>query len=144
MSNFGRSMRRRAFTLVELIVVIAIISILATLVIVRYAGKTDQAKVAAAKAQLSQLDGACIEFQAHCNRLPNSLRELIEKPGDCPNWQDGGYLKGSTVPKDPWDNEYVFRNDDGKIEIVSYGSDGKQGGTGPATDLSSLGTSGNE
>ena len=90
------------------------------------------------------LDGACIEFQAHCNRLPNSLRELVEKPGDCSNWQDGGYLKGTTVPKDPWGHEYVFRNDDGKIEIVSYGSDGKQGGTGPATDLSSLSTGGNE
>lgn len=128
-----------AFTLVELIVVIAIIGVLATMVIVRYAGKTDQAKAAAAKAQLSQLEGAAIEFQAHCNRYPHSLDELVNKPSDCPGWQAGGYLRSNVVPKDPWGHEYVFNTSGGKLEIICTGADGKEGGAGPDSDISSLG-----
>lgn len=141
MNSLRRQFRPcRAFTLVELIVVIAIIGVLASVVIVRYAGKTDQAKVAAAKAQLSQIEGAVIEFQANCNRMPTSLDELVNKPGDCPNWQDGGYLKGKKVPKDPWGHDYTFKADGRNIEIVSLGADGKEGGTGVDADLSSSGS----
>lgn len=125
------------FTLVELIVVIAIIGILSTLIIVKYAGKTDQARVAAAKAQISQIECAVIEFQANGNRLPRSLDELVNKPGDCPNWPDGGYLKGSKAPMDPWDHPYVFHSRSGSFEVVSLGADGKEGGSGVDRDLSS-------
>ena len=129
---------KQGFTLVELIVVIAIIAILATIVITRYAGKTDQAKAAAAKAQLAQLEGAIIEFQAHCNRLPQSLDELVNKPGDCPNWQEGGYLRGTKAPKDPWGHDYIFKLQNRKFEIISLGADGKEGGSGLDADISSL------
>lgn len=128
---------KKGFTLVELIVVIAIIGVLASVVIIRYAGKTDQAKVAAAKSQLSQLEGAIIEFQANCSRLPHSLDELVNKPGDCPSWQDGGYLKNKRLMKDPWGHDYVFKTDGSSFEIISLGADGKQGGTGVDADLSS-------
>ena len=128
---------RKGFTLVELIVVIAIIGLLASIIVVKYSGKTDQAKVAAAKSQLSQLEGAIIEFQAHCSRLPNSLDELVNKPGDCPNWAEGGYLKGKKVMKDPWGHEYVFKAESGNFEIISLGADGKQGGSGVDADISS-------
>jgi len=127
----------RGFTLVELMIVVAIIGVLATMVISRYAGKTDQAKVAAAKAHIQQLETAILEFQAHCGRVPNSLEELVNKPGDCPNWQDGGYLKGSKVPKDPWSHEYAYRAEGSKYEIISLAADGKQGGSGVDADLSS-------
>jgi len=130
---------RRGFTLVELIVVIAIIGVLASVVIVRYAGKTDQAKVAAAKAQLSQIEGAVIEFQANCNRLPTTLDELVNKPGDCPGWQEGGYLKGKKVPKDPWGHDFSYKGEGRNIEVICLGADGKEGGTGVDTDLSSSG-----
>jgi len=130
---------QRAFTLVELIVVIAIIGVLASLVIVKYAGKTDQAKAAAAKAQISQLEGAIIEFQAHCNRLPRTLDELVTKPGECANWQEGGYLKSKKLIKDPWDHEYVYKSEGSNYEIICLGADGKQGGTGVDTDISSDG-----
>lgn len=128
---------RGGFSLVELIVVIAIIGILATVVIVRFAGKTDQARVAAAKSQIAQLEGAVVEFEAHCGRMPRSLDELVNKPSDAPHWQEGGYLKNKRVSKDPWQNEYVYRTEGSSFEIVCLGSDGKEGGTGYAKDISS-------
>lgn len=128
---------RRGFTLVELMIVVAIIGVLATLVITRYAGKTDQAKVAVAKAHIKSLDAEIISFQAHCGRIPNSLEELVNKPGDCPNWQDGGYLKGGRVPKDPWGHEYVYRSEGSKYEIICLAADGRQGGSGVDADISS-------
>jgi len=136
----NRNVRRlaRGFTLVELIVVIAIIGVLASIIVVRFAGKTDQAKVAAAKAQLSQIEGAVIEFQANCNRLPHALDELVNHPGDCPGWQEGGYMKGTRVPKDPWGHEFVYHPNSGNdFEIVCLGADGKEGGSGVDRDLSS-------
>ena len=67
----------RAFTLIELLVVIAIIGVLATVYLVNVGGKSDKAKVAAATAQIIQLENANIEFQADHTRLPTSLRELL-------------------------------------------------------------------
>ncbi len=130
---------KAGFTLVEMIVVIAIIGILATLVVVRYSGQTDQAKVAAAKSQLAQIEGAVISFHSHVGRLPKALGELVEKPTGVTNWQEGGYLKGSSVPKDPWGNEYVYKINGRRFEILSLGADGKEGGTGVDTDLSNEG-----
>jgi general secretion pathway protein G len=133
-------MRMKAgFTLIEMIVVIAIIGILATLVVVRYSGQTDQAKVAAAKSQLAQLEGAVITFHSHVGRLPASLAELVEKPSNATHWQEGGYLKGKSVPKDPWGNEYVYKVNGRRFEIISLGADGKEGGSGVDADLSNEG-----
>lgn len=129
----------RGFTLVEMIVVIAIIGILATIVVVRYSGQTDQAKVAAAKSQLAQIESAVISFNAHVGRLPRSLTELVEKPAGVSNWQEGGYLKGKSVPKDPWGNEYLLKVAGRRFEVISLGGDGKEGGMDVDGDLSSEG-----
>ena len=136
--NGSPSSRRHGeggFTLVEMIVVIAIIGVLATVIVVRYAGQTDLAKVAAAKSQISQLESAVISFQAHVGRLPTGLRELIERPSEAGNWREGGYLKGKSVPKDPWGVEYVYTASGRRYEILSYGADGQAGGSGPDSDL---------
>ena len=129
--------RSRGFTLVELMIVVAIIGILATVVIVRYAGKTDQANAAAAKAQIAQLESVIIEFQSVCHRYPQTLEELTQKPSDSPNFPEGGYLKGGKVPNDPWGHPYVYHINGSDFEIVSLGADGKEGGTGVNQDISS-------
>jgi general secretion pathway protein G len=138
-----RPYRRRGFTLVEVIVVIAIIGILATMVIVRYAGKTDQARQAVAKAQISQIESAVIDFQGSCKRLPRSFDELVTQPGDCPDWNPGGYLKGKSVPKDPWGKEYIYRQEGTNFEVICLGADGQEGGSGFNRDISSSNMDGN-
>lgn len=132
----SRIVKRAGFTLVELMIVIAIIGILATVVIVRYSGKTDQANVVAAKAQLTQLEDAVIEFQSVCHRYPQSLEELTQKPSDAPNFPEGGYLKGGRVPNDPWGHPYAYHINGSDFEIISLGADGKEGGTGVNQDIS--------
>jgi general secretion pathway protein G len=130
----------RGFTLVEMIVVIAIIGVLATIVVIKYAGQTDQAKVATAKAHLAQLESAVISFQANTGRIPASLTELIEKPSIAVNWQEGGYLKGKSVPKDPWGHDYVYKTSGRKFEIICLGADGLEGGEGADADISNEGS----
>ncbi|MCZ7646125.1 MAG: type II secretion system major pseudopilin GspG [Planctomycetota bacterium] len=130
--------RCQGFTLVELIVVVAIIGVLSTVVIVRYSGKTDQAKVAAAKAQIAQLEGAVIEFQAHQSRLPESLNELVDRPSGNSDWPEGGFLKGKKVPKDPWGHDYLYRVEGAEFVITCLGADGHEGGAGVARDLTNL------
>jgi general secretion pathway protein G len=127
--------KQGGFTLVEMIVVIAIIGVLATVIVVRYSGQTDQAKVAAAKSQLSQIESAIISFQSQNGRLPQSLSELVERPSNAPNWPDGGYLKTRGVPKDPWGHEYGYRLVGRRFEITCMGADGMDGGSGPDADF---------
>lgn len=132
-----KKIMRSGFTLVELIIVIAIIGVLASIVVVRYAGKTDQAKVAAAKAHIQGLETAILDFQAQNSRLPRTLEELVVKPADCPNWDPNGYLKSSKVPKDPWGHDYLYKLENGNYEIICYGADGQEGGEGVNKDLNS-------
>lgn len=132
--------RAAGFTLLEMIVVVAIIGILATLVVVRYTGKTDEAKVAAAKSQLAQLETAVLSFYSHVGRMPKTLADLIERPSGISTWQEGGYLKGKSVPKDPWGNDYRYSASGRRFEIVCLSADGKEGGTGLDADISNEGT----
>jgi general secretion pathway protein G len=75
-------------------------------------------------------------------RYPSSndgLAALVQRPGNAEEW-NGPYLKGGVVPNDPWGHAYVYRSpvEHAPYEIVSYGSDGQEGGSGTATDISSL------
>lgn len=128
---------RRAFTLVELMVVIVIIGILATLVVVNVAGADDDAKVSAAKVGVSQIGEAVKMFRIRTGALPVSLVELVEGPGSGDSDTTWHPLLDK-VPKDPWDNDYeyeVTNEDIDEFEIVCYGKDGEPGGTEYSKDI---------
>ena len=121
------------FTLIELIVVIAIIGILASFVVPNVLGRTDQAKVAKVKSDFKALDTQCKMFRADHGRYPDSIDELLSPPTD-PNGITIDYL--SSEPLDPWTNEiYFFEMIDGRPVFVSLGEDQTEGGEGYAADI---------
>ena len=137
---------RRGFTLLEILVVVLIISILATIVGVGVAGKTGQAKIAKAHAQITIFQTALDIYRMEQGRLPTQeqgLRALVEKPTAPPvpdKYPSEGYLKSRKLPKDSWGNDYVYIMPGSlgeACEVISYGSDGEPGGTGDAADISS-------
>ena len=127
--------RRRSnaagFTLVELMVVISIIAILATIVGYNVIFAVDDANVGAAKAQIKNLETALIAYKLKYKRFPERLEELMNNQGGI------NFLNGKTMPKDPWDNEYHYSTQGGQYTIVSYGADGSPGGSKYDQDISS-------
>jgi general secretion pathway protein G len=142
----ARSARRlRGFTLIEIMVVITILGVLAALIVPRVVGRTDDARIAAARQDIAQIMGALKLYRLDNGRYPTTeqgLRALIEKPATEPlptNWKQGGYLERSSTPKDPWGRDYQYLNPGlrGEIDVFSFGRDGQSGGEGPDADIGS-------
>jgi len=133
--------RRRGaagFTLVELMVVIAIIAILASIVGYNVLGAMEDGNVAAAKAQIKKFETAIIGYKIKFKKLPPSLDDLIRPPkGD-------SILDGTRIPTDPWGNPYKYTPEGSKFTIVSYGADGAPGGAEYDADISSDNLQGDE
>ena len=132
---------RRAFTLIEMLVVILILSILAALIIPRLVSRTSDAKIAAAKSDIATLTSLLQQYRVDNDKYPTTeegLQALRVQPADAPNWK-GPYLT-KDVPMDPWGNPYVYQSPGPSgqdFEIMSYGSDGAPGGDGDAADITS-------
>jgi general secretion pathway protein G len=136
--NTNRKSRRGGFTLVEMMVVIVIIGILATVVIVNISGKADKARVEATQALLKQLGGQMEMFKLDNNRYPENLMDLYKMPSyvDPKKWPPGGYI--TEPPLDGWGHEFLLRfpgPDNAPFDIVSLGEDNREGGDGYAADL---------
>lgn len=127
------------FTLLELLVVVAIIGLLAAYVGPRYFSQLGKSETTVAKAQIEAFDKALDQYRLDVGRYPTTeqgLTVLVTKPAGDKKW-NGPYLS-KAIPADPWGNPYRYRNPGpkGEYEILSYGKDGLPGGTGDATDIS--------
>lgn len=135
--------QRQGFTLLELLVVIVILGLLAAFVAPKYFGKIGQSKIQAAKTQIDAFDKGIDQYRIDTGHFPTTeqgLNALFAQPANEPLWH-GPYLKKS-IPPDPWGNAYVYRapGTEGRdFEIVSYGADGKSGGSGDDADITSWG-----
>ena len=124
--------KRRGFTLVELLVVIVILAMLSGIVAPKFFGQIEKAKWDSCKAKMAPIESAIDTFLLNTNFYPNSLEELVSDPGL--NGWEGPYLKESQL-YDPWDNLYIYLPYNGGYDLLSYGSDGQEGGTGYGTDI---------
>ena len=124
---------RKGFTMVELMAILIIIGLLATLVVTKVASKIDQARVTTTKANLKILHDAVNHFKMDTGRYPTEeegLKALIEQPSDVTNWEPGGYLETTEIPKDAWGNDFIYElnPESGKPFVIkSLGPEGKEG-----------------
>lgn len=131
-------MRVRAFTLLELLVVVLIIGLLASYVGPKYFSQVSKSEVTLARAQIEAYSKALDNFRLDTGRFPTTeegLAALQQRPSAVERW-GGPYLKKDVVA-DPWGHAYVYRapGAKGDYEIVSFGKDGQPGGTGEAADI---------
>jgi general secretion pathway protein G len=131
------------FTLIEIMVVIVILGILATLIIPRFMGREEEARRTIARVQMESMETALKLYKLDNGVYPSTeqgLQALVEAPtiGQLPRkWREGGYLEKSRVPLDPWDNDYIYLSPGvhGDFDLISYGADGEPGGEGNNKDI---------
>lgn len=126
------------FTLLELLVVLAILTLLASLVGPKVLGQLGGAKSRTAALQIADLEKSLELFKLDVGRFPTTkegLVALVTKPAEVNGW-NGAYIKGG-VPADPWGKPYVYTNPTaaGHMEVLSLGADGTPGGDGENADI---------
>ena len=129
-----RTADERGFTLVELMVVIVIIGLLATIVAINVLPSGDKARVTRAKADIGTIEAGLDLYKLQNGRYPTTSEGLgaLVQPG-------GAYLKGSGVPQDPWNRDYLYASpgQHGEADVWSLGADGKDGGEDTNADIGS-------
>ena len=130
----------QGFTLLEIIVVVAIIAILAAYIAPKVAGRVDDARISKAKSDIRVLESSLELYKLDNFTYPSSdqgLDALVNKPSgeNTKNWREGGYIK--KLNKDPWGNDYryQFPGNNGEFDVFSLGSDAAVGGEGEAADI---------
>ena len=132
---------RKAFSLIELMIVIVILGVLAAMVMPSLTGKGEEAKRNLVCVQMKSIyNGALDMFKINNSLYPSTeegLEALVKNPDEekYPSYSTSGYFKDSKMPKDSWGNAFIYINDDGKVELISLGADRKEGGKDEGSDI---------
>lgn len=143
----GRLTRQdeRGFTLIELMVVIVILGILAGMIVPKIMDRPEEARRTKAEIDIGALSQSLKMYKLDNGKYPTTdqgLQALIEPPSTgqlAKKWREGGYLDKNTVPKDPWENDYIYISpgNHGDFDLMSYGPDNEAGGEGMDADINS-------
>ncbi|QOY53917.1 type II secretion system major pseudopilin GspG [Candidatus Sulfurimonas marisnigri] len=132
---------RKAFSLIELMIVIVILGLLAAMVMPNLTGKGEEAKRNLVCVQMKSIyNGALDMFKINNSVYPSTeegLNALVSNPDadKYVNYSTSGYFKDSKMPKDSWGSEFIYVNDNGSVELISLGADRKEGGKEGAVDI---------
>jgi general secretion pathway protein G len=131
--------KQTGFTLVELLVVLAIIGLLAGLVGPKVLNQLGGAKTDTAGVQIRDFEQALEIYMLDTGKFPTTeqgLEALVRDPGSVPGW-NGPYLRRNELPQDPWKNDYQYKfpGEHGDFDVISYGADGRPGGEGDNADI---------
>jgi general secretion pathway protein G len=129
--SVNKRLHRQAFTLIELLLVLVILGVLAAVVVPKFVGRGEQAREAAAKTDIANIESAIDRFEVDNGRFPSNdegLGVLVNPPMNATNWR-GPYLK--SVPNDPWQGAYIYRypgtHNVRGFDLLSMGPDGREG-----------------
>jgi general secretion pathway protein G len=126
--------RRSGFTLVEVLLVLAILVILGAMVGVGVVQVQKQANRRAARTQIGMLEGAVNTYLIDIGRFPDSLNDLVQQPGNLRNPEKWHPFLDKDLPDDPWGNPYQYANDGDTFRLWSWGPDGQDGGNDDITN----------
>jgi general secretion pathway protein G len=141
----SKAAEQSGFTLIELMVVIVILGILAGMIVPKIMDRPEEARRTKAEIDIGAISQALKLYKLDNGKYPlteQGLQALVEPPSVgslAKKWREGGYLDKKTVPKDPWDNDYVYicPGLHGDFDLMSYGPDGEPGGDAENADVNS-------
>lgn len=125
----------RGMTLVEILIVLAIIGSLMAVLIPNVVGGLDKSRVRQTKIAMGQIQNALNTYYTDCGKYPKGLESLTAADSECSNWGPEPYLK--KAPKDAWNHDFVYEVNNGNVTLKSFGKDGREGGDGYNKDISS-------
>jgi len=135
------SKNNRGFTIIEMMIVLAIIAMVMGFVTTNIIKRFDESRVSATKIQIKQLGVILDDYRRVCGQYPSTeqgLHALVQAPTAgrlCKHYDPEGFIK--KIPQDAWNNDFVFTSDGNKYEIKSLGANGQEGGEGINKDISS-------
>lgn len=125
----------KGMTLLEIMIVLVILGGLIAILGNQVTKQLAKARVKEARIQISEIGKALDMFMTDCGSYPEELGALIEAPESCTNWGPDPYIK--KMPKDPWGKDFIYEINGGNYVLVSFGADGREGGSGNDADISS-------
>ena len=131
---------KKGFTLIEIMIVIIILGLLASLVVPNLIGQGERAKQKLVCIQMKSLQDSLKSFKVQYGIYPSTkdgLKALVVNPNPdrFKDYPQKGFLSNGKLPKDPWGNNYIYVNNNGNPDIISLGADGKEGGDGENKDI---------